>query len=229
MAFVLRPAGQIPPDVDPSLSYTHCPEGLEIIETNNSSILTTTTTPAPFTCWCEGCETSNIKEPLANVSTAQNTSAAEGEEDHCYLLRFDTDLDKMRRIADLAMMVGAFLYLLDAFKESKRLGLVLFFETWASVPGRVMFIFSCFLILLSLPFRLTCQPRTEDRIIVVAMFLTPMHFLYFCRGFKSVGPFVVMIYKMIVSDLLCFVLIYMIFVFGFAEGELFNVNFIVYH
>lgn len=38
-------------------------------------------------------------------------------------------------------------------------------------------------------------------------------------GFKAVGPFVIMIYKMIVSDLLCFVLIYMIFVFGFAEGE----------
>ena len=50
------------------------------------------------------------------------------------------------------------------------------------------------------------------------MFLTPMHFLFFCRGFKAVGPFVIMIYKMIVSDLLCFVLIYLIFALGFGQA-----------
>ncbi|UYV79570.1 Nan [Cordylochernes scorpioides] len=39
------------------------------------------------------------------------------------------------------------------------------------------------------------------------------------RGFKMVGPFVVMIYKMILTDLLCFVTIYLVFVFGFSQGD----------
>ncbi|KFM70563.1 Transposable element Tc1 transposase, partial [Stegodyphus mimosarum] len=38
------------------------------------------------------------------------------------------------------------------------------------------------------------------------------------RGFKIVGPFVVMIYKMILTDLLCFVTIYLVFVLGFAQA-----------
>jgi len=39
------------------------------------------------------------------------------------------------------------------------------------------------------------------------------------RGFKSVGPFVVMIYRMIMGDLLRFVTIYVVFVMGFSQGE----------
>ncbi|XP_054168639.1 transient receptor potential cation channel subfamily V member 5-like, partial [Oppia nitens] len=86
------------------------------------------------------------------------------------------------------------------------------------VPGRIMFLMSCILIVITIPLRLLCLPQYEDRIIALSMFLTPMKLLFFCRGFKTVGPFVVMIYKMIVSDLLCFVTIYMIFVMGFAEA-----------
>lgn len=38
------------------------------------------------------------------------------------------------------------------------------------------------------------------------------------RGFKTVGPFVVMIYRMVVGDLLRFVCIYMVFVMGFSQA-----------
>ena len=137
----------------------------------------------------------------------------------CYLLAIDGPKNKLRLVFELLTLTGATMYLLNAFKESRRIGIGMFLETWSKVPGRVMFMISCALIVISVPFRLSCQPRTDDHIVVMAMFLTPMHFLYFCRGFQSVGPFVIMIYKMIISDLLCFVLIYMIFVFGFAEGN----------
>jgi len=40
----------------------------------------------------------------------------------------------------------------------------------------------------------------------------------FHRGFKTVGPFVVMIYRMIMGDLLRFVSIYLVFVMGFSQG-----------
>lgn len=40
-----------------------------------------------------------------------------------------------------------------------------------------------------------------------------------CRGFKTVGPFVTMIYTMLVGDLLRFVTIYFVFIMGFSQGE----------
>jgi hypothetical protein len=38
------------------------------------------------------------------------------------------------------------------------------------------------------------------------------------RGFKTVGPFVVMIYRMLKGDLIRFVSIYLVFVMGFSQG-----------
>lgn len=46
-----------------------------------------------------------------------------------------------------------------------------------------------------------------------------LSFFFFCyRGFKTVGPFVVMIYRMVVGDLLRFVTIYMVFIMGFSQA-----------
>ena len=39
------------------------------------------------------------------------------------------------------------------------------------------------------------------------------------RGVKIVGPFVIMIYRMITGDLLRFVTIYAIFAMGFSQGK----------
>ncbi|CAL4146029.1 unnamed protein product, partial [Meganyctiphanes norvegica] len=43
-------------------------------------------------------------------------------------------------------------------------------------------------------------------------------FLFFCRGFKIVGPFVTMIYTMLAGDLLRFVTIYFVFIMGFSQA-----------
>lgn len=40
----------------------------------------------------------------------------------------------------------------------------------------------------------------------------------FRSGFKTVGPFVVMIYRMVMGDLIRFVSIYLVFVMGFAQS-----------
>lgn len=87
-----------------------------------------------------------------------------------------------------------------------------------TAPSRVMFLFSC-CILMSFPFlRLLCADKVEDMLAVVVMLTTAPYFLFFCRGFKTVGPFVVMIYRMIMGDLLRFVSIYLVFVMGFSQG-----------
>lgn len=67
--------------------------------------------------------------------------------------------------------------------------------------------------------RLSCADEIEDVLGVVVMLTTAPYFLFFCRGFKTVGPFVVMIYRMITGDLLRFVSIYLVFVMGFSQGN----------
>lgn len=88
-----------------------------------------------------------------------------------------------------------------------------------TAPSRVMFLFSCML-MMSMPFlRFSCLDEIEDTIAVVIMLTTAPYFLFFCRGFKTVGPFVVMIYRMVMGDLLRFVSIYLVFVMGFSQGK----------
>lgn len=50
------------------------------------------------------------------------------------------------------------------------------------------------------------------------------------RGFGIVGPFVVMIYKMIHTDLLRFFAIYLVFLIGFSQGiiAIFRGDFVSY-
>jgi transient receptor potential cation channel subfamily V protein 5 len=122
------------------------------------------------------------------------------------------------KAAETLVVITSILYVIMFALNWKRIGTVAFGETMRIEPGRAMFLVSCILIPLCVPFRLLCLPSIEERLVAVAMFLTPMHILYFFRGFKSVGPFVVMIYKMLISDLLCFVLIYFVFLLSYAQA-----------
>ena len=67
-----------------------------------------------------------------------------------------------------------------------------------------------------------CQFVMSDTAIKFTCFLSCwgiVCLLAVFRGFRKVGPFVVMIYKMIRTDLLRFMIIYIIFVVGFSQGD----------
>ncbi|XP_050521894.1 transient receptor potential cation channel subfamily V member 5 isoform X2 [Daktulosphaira vitifoliae] len=136
----------------------------------------------------------------------------------CRLLIVNTTEDLIRIGSEVTMLIGAFLYLLAAIREARFLGLQMFFENLAIAPARVMFLFSCTLMMTVPPLRYYCYDKAEDITAVIIMLTTCPYFLFFCRGFKTVGPFVVMIYRMIMGDLLRFVSIYMVFVMGFSQA-----------
>ncbi|XP_011500278.1 PREDICTED: transient receptor potential cation channel subfamily V member 5 [Ceratosolen solmsi marchali] len=136
----------------------------------------------------------------------------------CRLLSLNDSVSKIRLTAEIFMELGAILYICAALREARFLGLNMFVENLMTAPSRVMFLFSC-CILLSFPFlRIICADEVEDKLAVVVMLTTAPYFLFFCRGFKTVGPFVVMIYRMIMGDLLRFVSIYLVFVMGFSQA-----------
>ncbi|XP_066600536.1 transient receptor potential cation channel subfamily V member 5 isoform X2 [Prorops nasuta] len=165
-----------------------------------------------------------------NGSLRENSSVLENgesnDDDHwwedlteeCRLMQLNNTASKVRLTAEVFMELAAILYIAAALREARFLGLNMFIENLMTAPSRVMFLFSC-CILLTFPFlRLACADEIEDMLAVVVMLTTAPYFLFFCRGFKTVGPFVVMIYRMIMGDLLRFVSIYLVFVMGFSQA-----------
>lgn len=59
------------------------------------------------------------------------------------------------------------------------------------------------------------------RPVYYSLYFMLINFIFNFRGFKTVGPFVVMIYRMVMGDLLRFVAIYLVFVMGFSQGYFF--------
>ncbi|KAK4879350.1 hypothetical protein RN001_007496 [Aquatica leii] len=138
--------------------------------------------------------------------------------DECRLLQINTPEATIRILAELGMLLGAFLYLTSAVIEARFLGLRMFFENLMTAPSRVMFLFSCILMQIVPLLRFSCNEEAEDTVAVMIMITTAPYFLFFCRGFKTVGPFVVMIYRMVMGDLIRFAAIYMVFVIGFSQA-----------
>lgn len=55
-------------------------------------------------------------------------------------------------------------------------------------------------------------------VTLATVILTTLHFLYYCRAVKFVGPFVLMVYTIITRDMIRFFMIYFIFLIGFSQG-----------
>lgn len=184
IAFTLRPAPEIPPETAQITPIQSCPEQYSTVpKVAETPLVVPKNTSAKYICWGQYCynNTRNNKTLLRIQRDAKVPNSTK-ELDTCYLLRISTPLDVIRRVFEVLTLIGAILYASVAFKEMRRLGFDVFLQTWSTVPGRVMFMISCILIIISLPMRLICQPRIEDRLVAAAMFLTPMHFLFFCRS-----------------------------------------------
>ena len=57
----------------------------------------------------------------------------------------------------------------------------LYYKIIKDSPTKFLYLISCFLILLIIPFRLTCDHNTEDMLCVVALLLMCIHFMYYSR------------------------------------------------
>ncbi|XP_045115765.1 transient receptor potential cation channel subfamily V member 5-like [Portunus trituberculatus] len=115
-------------------------------------------------------------------------------------------------------LLGSLSYLVGAANEARFQGGKMFIENLSTVPSRVLFLLACIMVLIMSGLRALCMNEGEDVLAVLVMLCTGPYFLFFCRGFKTVGPFVTMIYTMLVGDLLRFVTIYFVFIMGFSQA-----------
>ncbi|XP_046567437.1 LOW QUALITY PROTEIN: transient receptor potential cation channel subfamily V member 5-like [Haliotis rubra] len=136
----------------------------------------------------------------------------------CYLLQPYRTNDIVRLVLESMVLVGAMVYVFLAMKEIYHQGFRIFFTTLRGAPAKALFLCSCIFVVMMLPGRAFCSHEYEDIMGVLAILCTAPYSLFFCRGFRIVGPFVVMIYKMIKGDLLRFFIIYAVFVIGFSQA-----------
>jgi len=71
--------------------------------------------------------------------------------------------------------------------------------------------------------------HVEETFLCLAIPLGWLHLLFYLKVFKITGPFVVMIYKMVIGDIAEFTAIYSGFLVGFAWGKFtFSLNFYLF-
>uniref|UniRef100_A0A914XNB4 Ion transport domain-containing protein n=2 Tax=Plectus sambesii TaxID=2011161 RepID=A0A914XNB4_9BILA len=124
----------------------------------------------------------------------------------------------MQAFMHLLVLLGALGYLLQMSFDIKNVGKRLYFLSLSGFPAKAIFLVSCVLVVFATALRLACLDYLEDVTWIIFVLLTAVKFLFFCRGFKTVGPFVLMLYKIIVRDLLRFFIIYCVIVIGFSQA-----------
>ncbi|XP_035674128.1 transient receptor potential cation channel subfamily V member 5-like [Branchiostoma floridae] len=135
----------------------------------------------------------------------------------CYLQVLVTPQDKARLAMEILTLLGAMLVLLSSAMEIYHQGVRTFLLGLLTAPAKTLYVISCVLVVMMIPGRAACAPEYEDVVCILTICTTTPYFLFFFRGFKLVGPFVVMIYKMLKGDILRFLIIYAVFVMAFSQ------------
>ncbi|KAK6744647.1 hypothetical protein RB195_011396 [Necator americanus] len=108
-------------------------------------------------------------------------------------------------------------------KDVKRIGRQKWWAIHKAFPAKTVYKCSFILILCMIPARAACSLWPEllvvDNVLAAVVILfTSIHYLYYCRAVKWVGPFVLMVYTIIATDIRRFLMIYGIFLMGFSQA-----------
>ncbi|KAI6177884.1 Transient receptor potential cation channel subfamily V member 6 [Aphelenchoides bicaudatus] len=146
------------------------------------------------------------------------------DEDSCHLWNYD-DFGVQGRIRQVAEFMVIFMVVYQIVGESidiKRIGRRRWWQVLKSFPAKILYKVSLITVLCIIPVRFSCSlPHflmVDNTLSVAAVLMTTVHFLYYCRAIKFVGPFVLMVYTIITRDIIRFFMIYLIFVMGFSQA-----------
>uniref|UniRef100_A0A8D3BV99 Transient receptor potential cation channel, subfamily V, member 6 n=1 Tax=Scophthalmus maximus TaxID=52904 RepID=A0A8D3BV99_SCOMX len=127
--------------------------------------------------------------------------------------------DNLRLAGEIISVLGAFAILLLEIPDILRVGAKRYFgQTALGGPFHVILIsYACLVVLLCV-FR-ACEVQGEAVVMAVCLVLGWCNVMFFARGFEMLGPYVIMIQKIIFGDLTKFMWLTLIVLIGFSTCE----------
>ncbi|CAI9719439.1 transient receptor potential cation channel subfamily V member 5-like [Octopus vulgaris] len=136
-------------------------------------------------------------------------------------LQYRGAIDAVRFLCEIIVCILCILVLSLSAKDLYQLGIKGFLKNSSHAPSKTIFVICCVLTLLCIPLRFAKLEGAEDFLMIIAVPGSWCVLLFFARGMVLTGPFVTMIYKMIIGDVFRFVIIYLIMVGAFAQAFFF--------
>ncbi|XP_044064857.1 transient receptor potential cation channel subfamily V member 6 [Siniperca chuatsi] len=129
-----------------------------------------------------------------------------------------THKDNLRLVGEIISILGAFAILLLEIPDILRVGAKRYFgQTALGGPFHVILIsYACLVVLLCV-FR-ACEVKGEAEVMAVCLVLGWSNVMFFARGFEMLGPYVIMIQKIIFGDLTKFMWLSFIVLIGFSTS-----------
>uniref|UniRef100_A0A3Q0TD40 Transient receptor potential cation channel, subfamily V, member 6 n=1 Tax=Amphilophus citrinellus TaxID=61819 RepID=A0A3Q0TD40_AMPCI len=129
-----------------------------------------------------------------------------------------THSDNLRLVGEIISIVGAVAILLLEIPDILRVGAKRYFgQTALGGPFHVILITYACLVILLCAFRV-CGVYREAEVMAVCLVLGWCNVMFFARGFEMLGPFVIMIQKIIFGDLTKFMWLTFIVIMGFSTS-----------
>uniref|UniRef100_K7FDT2 Transient receptor potential cation channel subfamily V member 6 n=1 Tax=Pelodiscus sinensis TaxID=13735 RepID=K7FDT2_PELSI len=126
--------------------------------------------------------------------------------------------DELRLVGELITVIGAVVILILEIPDILRVGATKYFgQTILGGPFHVIIITYACMILVTMVMRLT---STTGEVVPMsfALVLGWCNVMYFARGFQMLGPFTIMIQKMIFGDLMRFCWLMAVVILGFSSA-----------
>ncbi|CAD5224447.1 unnamed protein product [Bursaphelenchus xylophilus] len=146
----------------------------------------------------------------------------------CFLLMYSRQgyQGYVRAFCETTIVLLVLIQIVIEIIEIRSVGKKRYWQVLKAFPAKIMYKISLIITILVVPVRFSCGLDTtfnamliaENTMILVAVILTTIHFLFYCRAIKFVGPFVLMVYTIITRDMFRFFMIYFIFLMGFSQG-----------